>query len=261
MTTPCGVISLLTDFGSGDVYVGVVKAVILSRFPEARIVDLSHELPPQDVRLAGFWLAHAYRWFPHGTVHVAVVDPGVGSERAVVAAEANGHLFLAPDNGLLQATLAAARTFEVRRIAAQTGAGISATFHGRDVFAPQAAALAAGEVRFDELGPTHTPIEGEPIPRPEPEGTSWVGQVLFVDRFGNAITNIGREHVPRSSDALALVGDRELRVVRTYSELAHGECGALVSSFGTLELAQRNGDAATALAVGPGDAVEVRDAK
>lgn len=254
-----GVLTLLTDFGLSDPFVGIMHGIVLQRAPATRIVDLTHDVSPQDVRAGAFYLRHAFHWFPRGTVHVAVVDPGVGSQRRALAVCSQGHCFVVPDNGLVGEVLALARRHgdqaEVREIdvnAPQLRIALTShTFHGRDLFAPVGAELANG-LAFAELGPeVH-----EVIPTPNQAvlklATGLEAEVVVVDHFGNGITNLElAEYCPE-----ALKEPRRFRVrvqhldiplVRTYSEVAEGELCALVSSFGTLEIAQRNGSAARQL--------------
>jgi S-adenosylmethionine hydrolase len=181
------IITLLTDFGTADGYVGEIKGVLLTRVPDAELVDITHDVPPQDVESARLTLARTWRRFPPGTIHLVVVDPGVGSARAGLAVASDGRFLVGPDNGALSPALLVAG---VRAVALLVPPGASATFHGRDVFAPAAAELARG-VSLDALG---TDIEA-PVVRRTPEahrlddGTVQ-GQVIAVDRFGNAITNL-----------------------------------------------------------------------
>jgi hypothetical protein len=254
---PCGVVTLLTDFGVHDPYVGIVKGVLLRESLSLEIVDLSHEVPPQAVSVAAFWIAQAYRFFPAGSVHLCVVDPGVGSARAPIAAEALGHYFVAPDNGLLSDVLLEASSARVHRIEAdRLGLDVvSRTFHGRDLFAPVAGRLASGQVLLSELGPPHAAsMERRAIPVRDANGIS--GTVLFVDHFGNLVTNIPGSLLGGRRDRV-MVGAERLRVLGTYAEANAGECIGLVSSFGTLEIAQRDGSAARALGAGPGAPIRV----
>jgi S-adenosylmethionine hydrolase len=254
---PSGVVSLLTDFGLSDPYVGVMKAAVLRAFPGATLVDLCHELEAQDVSAAAFWLARSYRYFPAGTVHLAVVDPGVGSERAALAVLADGHAFVGPDNGLLAslAALPGAETFQLD--AAALGLEpLSRTFHGRDLFAPVAGRLAAGLLERTSLGAPAHPLVPDPLPRLERLDGALLGQVVLVDRFGNALTNIDASHVSNNS-VLQVLGC-ELSIVGTYREAPPGECVGLRGSFGVLEIALSDGSAAQALGLARGSRVILR---
>jgi S-adenosylmethionine hydrolase len=254
---PCGVVSLLTDFGLSDPYVGVMKAALLRAFPAATLVDLCHELAAQDVSAAAFWLVRSYRYFPAGTVHLAVVDPGVGSERAALLVLADGHAFVGPDNGLLTslAALPDARTFQLD--AAALGLEpLSRTFHGRDLFAPVAGRLAAGRLDPTSLQAPARALAPDPLPRLESANGALLGQVVLIDRFGNALTNIEASYVSNTS-ALQVLG-RELAIVGTYREAPAGECVGLCGSFGVLELALSGGSAARALGLARGSQVILR---
>lgn len=253
-----GLITLLTDFGLADPFVGIMKGVILSRFPAAQIIDSSHGIAPQAVAEAAFWLERSHAWFPAGTVHVAVVDPGVGSARRILALEARGHLFLAPDNGLLADGLLAspgARVHEVdvARLALPTP---SATFHGRDVFAPVAAGLASGALDLTALGPPATPRPCA-LERPTHTDEAIVGAVVTVDRFGNLITNLGQDLLASESARYVLLGERPVPIVRTYSDADPGELLALVNAFDVIEVARRDGNAEAYLGLGRGTPVRL----
>jgi S-adenosylmethionine hydrolase len=257
---PCGIVTLLTDFGEKDPFVGVMKGVILSRFPSARIVDLTHGIDAQDVVEAGFWLEASHGFFPRGTVHVAVVDPGVGTERLPIAADTGGHYFVAPDNGLLSPLLErardpAARAIEIQRLKLPAP---SRTFHGRDVFAPAAADLASGRIGFSALGPK---VEPQRLPAGAAvkfAGGEAVGVVVTVDRFGNLITNIGGALLERIRSPRVVAGELECPVVGTYMDAAPGDYVALVNSFGRLEVARCQGDASAGLGLSKGARIVVR---
>jgi len=258
------VITLTTDFGLKGPFVGVMKGTILSRCPEARIVDLTHEIPAHWPIEAGFWLARSYRHFPPGTVHVAVVDPGVGTGRSIIAGGRDGHVFLGPDNGLLWPILGANpaschRLNEAWR-QQQGWPNPSSTFHGRDIFAPLAAELAAGRLSVGDIGPP----AGELIPslQEEPEaGPHEVrGTVLAIDNFGNLITNIDAALLAGYRKPEVLAGGRRLALRRTYGDAQPGEFLALINSFGVLEIARAEGSAAESLGLGRGAPVFVLNA-
>jgi hypothetical protein len=258
------VIALLTDFGVRDHYAGTMKGVVLSICPEATIVDISHDVPPHDVLSASLELAASYKYFPAGAVFLVVVDPGVGSARRPIAAEAGDYRFVAPDNGVLSAVfkdLAPRRVVELteRRFARPT---VSRTFEGRDRFAPAAGWLAKG-TELKALGRTLTDYLRLAIPDPAVTDREVQGEVLRVDRFGNLITNIDR----RSVDRLGRLGEitveiragehRVGRLVSTYSEIVPGEVCTLFGSTEHLEVAANSASAADTLGLGRGATVSV----
>ncbi|HUO86680.1 MAG TPA: SAM-dependent chlorinase/fluorinase [Thermoanaerobaculia bacterium] len=238
-------VTLLTDFGSRDHYVAVLKAVVLARAPGALPVDLAHDLPPGDVEEAGWLLAASWRWFPSGTVHLAVVDPGVGSDRRILAVAAGDHHFVAPDNGLLTAVLelpgVAARAVDREDLfLPATGA----TFHGRDRFAPLAAYLAAGGDAA-ALGPLVDDAVRLPIPppraegrapRPDAAGAVLHGRAAHVDRFGNLVTDIPVSWLGSGPCRAEIGRQATARRAGHYAEIPQGEVAMLPGSNGTLEL-------------------------
>jgi len=274
MASANGIVSLLTDFGTADTYVGMVKAVILSRAPRVRLVDLSHEVPPQDVARAAFLLATAVPYYPPGTVHLVVVDPGVGTSRRPVAVATERAFFVGPDNGLFTyaTTQDPVRGMVELRNPDHRLTDVSYTFHARDIFAPAAAHLASGG-RLSDLGPPVTNLVRLPPLYLQREGTIIRGQVLYADRFGNIITTIGplrwegdyllltnaaggdRLRFAAASAAVR-IAERELRPIHhTYAEVAPGTLLAFVSSHRQLEVAVNGGNAARTLGLQPGDAV------
>jgi S-adenosylmethionine hydrolase len=241
------VITLLTDFGTADGYVGEMKGVLCTTAPDAALVDITHDVAAQDVEGARLVVARYWRRFPLGTVHVVVVDPGVGGARAAIAVESEGRLLVGPDNGVLSPALlhGGARCVEL-----SVPAGASATFHGRDVFAPAAAALARS-TPIDALGEAFN----SPIVRRTPEPVrrddgSIAGVIISVDRFGNAVTNLLSWR-----GGVVETNGRRLSLVRTYADVAPGDATALVGSSGLVEIAVRNGSAAATLGLKRGDAV------
>jgi S-adenosyl-L-methionine hydrolase (adenosine-forming) len=261
---PCGVITVTTDFGHQGPFVGVIKGCILTRFPEARIIDLTHEIVVHWPAEAGFWLARAFGYFPPGTVHVAVVDPGVGTSRNILAVRAGGHYFLAPDNGLLAPVVS--RTGEslmVKLGAAQLAhLGVhrpSATFHGRDIFAPVAAELAAGRVAIEGLGEIVATLVPSWVEDPTVESRSVSGVVISIDHFGNLITNIDAALIERFRLPLVHAGNHAFPLLRTYGDTRPGEYLALINSFGVLEIARAENNAAEGLGLSRGAPVVVRD--
>ena len=263
---PCGVITLTTDFGHHDPFVGVMKGRILSRLPEARIVDLTHEILVHWPAEAGFWLARSFEYFPAGTVHVAVVDPGVGTSRDIIAVMAHGHVFVAPDNGLLAPIVSRYRDATVIRVTpaqlARIGVSrVSATFHGRDIFAPIAAEIAAGRSTPESLGEVISGSTLVPswVDDPAVEPSSVSGVVITFDHFGNLITNIDGHLIERFRLPLVHAGNHSFPLLRTYGDTRPGEYLALVNSFGVVEIARAEQSAAEGLGLSRGAPVVVRD--
>lgn len=249
--------ALLTDFGTDDVYVGVMTAVLLGICPGARVVDLTHAIPPQDVGLGALALADAAPYLPAGAVAVAVVDPGVGSDRAGLAARSGRRYFVGPDNGLLSWCLGA--DAEVVRLEEPRYRlpRVSGTFHGRDVFAPAAAHLLNG-VPLAALGPRVDAWVGLERPRPTRRADGVLeAHVIAVDRFGNLILDLGAEELP-ARPRFEVAGRAVVGLARSYAD-AGAELAALVGSFGRVELARPNGSAAEMLGIGRGTTVVVRD--
>ena len=256
-------IVLLTDFGYRDSYVGVMKGVIRRICREADILDLSHNVMPQDVAEAAFVLSAAYRYVPEDAIFVCVVDPGVGTQRAVLCMRSREQTFLAPDNGLLSVIAEQVGFKELREVTAEDYylKDRSETFHGRDVFAPVAAHLAEG-VELEKLGPARRSLTGLRLPRPvRCADGSLRGEIIYIDHFGNLITNIRRVTLERSFDAPA--EQLHLRVKRrticgicgTYADRGEGELLALLGSSGHLEVAVNGGSAALMLGCEKGDTV------
>jgi S-adenosyl-L-methionine hydrolase (adenosine-forming) len=268
-------ITLTTDFGLADHFVGVMRGVIAGIAPAARVVDLTHTLPAQDVAAGAFSLATAYAYFPPGTIHLAIVDPGVGSARRAVAVAAGGYYWVAPDNGLLGYALAALAAGgqlqgQWRDGCWQLGDDaravvlteprywlpvVSRTFHGRDVFAPVAAHLAQG-VALDALGTTITSVSALAMPGPEPLADGWQGIVLHVDRFGNLVTNLPAALLGTRDWGVEIAGQHVAGLSPSYAAMP--PLGAIIGSAGYLEIAAPNGSAAALLGVGVGARVTVR---
>ncbi|HTK83357.1 MAG TPA: SAM-dependent chlorinase/fluorinase [Bacteroidota bacterium] len=247
------IIALLTDFGTADHYVASMKAVILSIAPNSVIIDLSHDVPPQDVDAAAYLLWSAHAWFPAGTIFVCVVDPGVGTRRPIICLRTK-YTFIAPDNGLLKYVLPASGRPRIIAVTNRTYAlkTISRTFHGRDIFAPAAAHLASG-VSHEQLGKRVTPLHA-----PERfvlvSGTTSSGKVLHVDRFGNIITNLLCRNLP--NNAVLKIGRARIhRAFRTYGEAGGSQPFMTIGSSGLLEISIRNGSAARTLKAHSGDPV------
>ncbi len=261
------VIALLTDLGTADTYVGVMKAVVLSLCPEAHILDLCHEVAPQDIHQAAFLLARASEYCPAGTVHVVVVDPGVGTHRRVLAVEAGGQRFVAPDNGVLTYVLAEAGDYRAYSVERREHflPHVSATFHGRDIMAPVAARLADG-LPIEAVGPAvRNGLEAIVVPRPVAVGDALEVHVVHVDRFGNLVTDLTEralrdwQEEKAATRVVVEAGGRTVEGVRgAYGEVAPGELLAVVGSAGCLELAVNMGSAAAELRLGRGAALTVR---
>ena len=254
------IITLLTDFGSADGYVGIMHGVILRINPAATVVDVGHEIPSQDVHAGAFILSTVYPYFAADTIHVVVVDPGVGSERRAIAVRTTCGTFVAPDNGVLSYVLAREPILQMVRLtnAAYWLAPLSSTFHGRDVFAPVAAHLSRG-ISLHEVGcalqdPVRLTFRAVAVDK---DGAIH-GQVLHVDRFGNLITNLTHELLPQRQQLRVQIAGREVRgPVETYAQVGEGELVALFGSSGYLEIAVRDGNASAALRAARGTVVTV----
>lgn len=244
------IVTLLTDFGTMDGYVAEMKGVLLARAPGTTLVDISHDLEAGDIVAAAYILGRTWRAFPEGTIHLAVVDPGVGGTRRALAVEAGGHRFVGPDNGLLSRVLEGR---QAQVVALAVPADASPTFHGRDVFAPAAARLACGEA-VRALGPEAADIVRLPPLRLERRGGDLVGEVVYVDRFGTLVTNLPAAKV--AAGAAVRIGAYDLALHATFADVPPGDPVAFVGSGGTVEIAVRNGRADTALGSTLG--VEVR---
>ncbi|MGK7912858.1 MAG: S-adenosyl-l-methionine hydroxide adenosyltransferase family protein [Synechococcus sp.] len=259
------VITLLSDFGWQDVYVGVMKGVIAAIAPKVMVVDLTHAISAQDVASGGFQLANAVPYFPYNTVHVAVIDPGVGGARRAVAVECECGIFVVPDNGLLSQVcdrFPAKAAVELNNPDYWRVPCPSRTFHGRDIFAPVGAHLAAG-VSLLQVGSPIDPatLMLRPIPRVQKTETCLEGIVQACDRFGNLITNIPGELVDELAAGeqwVAIANDRTVPGGLTYGDVAEGEVVALVGSHGWIELAVNGGNARDQLHVQCDDRVEIQ---
>mgnify|MGYP000058814947 CR=1 FL=1 len=247
------IVTLLTDFGTADGYVAEMKGVLLAQAPEAMLVDVSHDVPPHDVESGRLALARYWRRFPEGTVHLCVVDPGVGSSRAALAVESDGRWLVGPDNGLLSPALLLAGA---RVVALTVPAQAAPTFHGRDVFAPAAAALLAG-TPLDSLGhPVLAPVVRRTPEARRREDGSIAGEVITIDHFGNVITNC----LGLRGGSIEVAG-RTMTIGRTYADVAPGAPMALCGSNGLIEVAVRDGSAAAMLGIGRGAPVVYRPAR
>jgi S-adenosyl-L-methionine hydrolase (adenosine-forming) len=265
MITACGVVTITTDFGHQGPFVATMKGMILTRLADARIIDVTHEVPVYWPAEAGFWLARAYGYFPPGSVHIAVVDPGVGTNRDIIAMQADGHAFLAPDNGLLAPIVGRAKNVAIHRVEL---AGVrarfklgtpSATFHGRDIFAPLAAEIAAGRAHVADMGPQTTDIVPAWVEDPTVTADQINGVVITIDHFGNLITNIEADLIQRFRQPIVRTGGHSFPLKRTYGDVRPGDYLALVNSFGVIEIARAEQSAADGLGLGRGAPVSVAD--
>lgn len=261
MTRP--VVALLSDFGTRDQYVSAMKGVVAKALPDVQLIDITHEITPGDVTEAGWILATAWRDLPEGTVVIAVVDPGVGSERRGIAINAHGRRAVGPDNGVLELVARGSPDGEAVELTVRAlwRHPVSPVFHGRDIFAPIAARLAAG-AQMREVGDTIDSIVPYPIrpPQRRPDGAV-AGHVIHVDRFGNVVTDIGKELIPRGSITVGVGSVVVERLVGYYAEAEKDELVAVINSSGHLELAMRGSRAIDRVSVKRGAVVEVRPAR
>ena len=273
MNQPPRIITLTTDFGTSDAYVGIMKGVILSINPNAQIVDLTHAIPPQDIYEAAFSISAAHSYFPKGTIHIIVVDPGVGSDRQAIVSRTDNAFFVCPDNGVLSYLLQSVGNEggqPIDSVAIQNSAyylpEVSNTFHGRDIFAPVAAHLSLG-VSLEDIGPPVQTLVQLPIQVPELTDGTLTGQIVKIDRFGNAITNISETAIDRlksaSTGGMATyeirVGSVRLhRFNRAYAESGVGKPLAIIGSSGLLEIAINGGNAKEGLGIKWGDPVVIQ---
>lgn len=249
LARPSGVVTLTTDFGTADPYVGVMKGMVLRAHPRASLVDLCHQVPPQAVPVAAWMLAAAVDRFPAGTVHVAVVDPGVGTGRRSLAVYAHDCYWVGPDNGVFTALFAAGGRWQARCLEVEQFGipHLSRTFHGRDLYAPVAGWLAGARYGFHSMGPRlQDPVRCAAL-------TDGPPRVIHVDHYGNLVTNLAAGAGPCRQVSIA---GRTVPVLGTYGEVEPGCLLALVNSYGLLEVALRDGSAARTLGVGVGTPVQ-----
>ena len=258
---PSGIITITTDFGHKGPFAAVMKGVILGRFPEAKIVDLAHDIPAQWPPEAGFWVSRSFRWFPEGTVHIAIVDPGVGTERDILVAECEKHVFMAPDNGLLAQLFDSCESPRVGKLDTSMLdlAPPSATFHGRDIFAPVAAEIAAGRISLDDIAIGTRDWTPGWIDEPESSNGKVAGVVITVDNFGNLISNIDGRFIEHFAQPVAEIAGHQVPMLATYGRAKPGEYLALVNSFGVIEIARAEGSAAEGLGTARGAPLLIRD--
>ena len=258
------IITLTTDFGLTDHYVGTMKGVLLKRCPKAQIIDISHEIPPFSLYAGAYAISQAAPFFPTASIHVVVVDPGVGTTRRALLAQANKQYFIAPDNGVLSLVLLHQKNVRIREITNRKlwQNPVSDTFHGRDVFAPAAAALASGMAKPDDVGPELEQITMLPDLEPfEDQKGQWRGRILSVDHFGNVITNFRRDQFPGISPGnfTLSAGERQVTEFRTtFGDAPKGLCFAYFGSSGYVEIGINQSSAAEYLGVAAGDTVTLQ---
>ena len=270
------IVTLTTDFGASDAFAGTMKGIVYSINPSARVVDITHDVPPQDIRTGAFVFDSAYHYFPPGTVHVLVVDPAVGTNRRAIVVQSPDAYFVCPDNGLLSyaymrggGALPGGEPFEAASVAPPDGwkayhltnhqywhHPVSSTFHGRDVFAPVAGHLTAG-VSPNAMGAAIDSVAAFAIPQPQPRGNRLVGSVMYVDRFGNLITNLKAKDVfmPDAHTVIELAGKRLAGLASAYQDGPPYK--GIIGSHGYLEIAAANANASQMLGVTVGDEVAV----
>lgn len=257
---PDGIVTLTTDFGLRDPFVGIMKGVIARIAPDVNVIDVSHDVPPYRPEIGGLWLGLSYRWFAPGAVHVAVVDPGVGTDRRIVCIRGEDHLFVTPDNGLAG---------EISRHLAEWSAysidvdslGLlvpSTTFHGRDIFAPVAAGLASGQLDVEQVGPRVRDLKPSSLPPSRVSEDAIHGEIILADHFGNLMSNISGPAPVGWECPIARIDDRTLRLVRAYDEASRDELVVIFNSFGLLEVACPRGDAGRASGWLPGQAISLQ---
>ncbi len=255
---PNGIITLLTDFGEINGFVGTMKGVILSINPEAKIVDISHEIPAQDVEAGAFILNNCYRYFPMGTIHVAVVDPGVGSHRKVIAVFSEDYFFIVPDNQVLKYIFHTHETLTVVEVLNKQYFlnDVSRTFHGRDIFAPIAAHLSNG-LNIEQFGPIINDYNRGEIDWPAVNNSSLIGKIVYVDKFGNLISNIAENLISKPIASIKIGSIIINQLSNSYTEVDIGHPLAIIGSSGYLEIAVRNGNAQKQLSIYRGDIVQI----
>ena len=261
---PSGVITITTDFGHKGPFAAVMKGVILCRFPAAKIIDLAHDIPAQWPPEAGFWVSRSYQWFPAGSVHLAIVDPGVGTEREILLAICDGHIFMAPDNGLLGPLIENCSDPEIYNLDLDNLGPLdlpepSATFHGRDIFAPVAAELAAGHVEVAEIAERTDDWTPGWIDEPDVTREKVIGVVVTVDTFGNLISNIDAEMLANFTEPVADIAGHQIAMETTYGRARPGDYLALINSFGVVEVARAEGSAADGLGTERGAPLIIHD--
>ncbi|MCH9696356.1 MAG: SAM-dependent chlorinase/fluorinase [Gammaproteobacteria bacterium] len=247
-----GVITITTDFGHKGPFAAVMRGVILTRNPDAHVIDLAHDIPPHWPPEAGFWISRSYKYFPRGTIHMAIVDPGVGTERDILLVEHDDHIFIAPDNGLLGPLLDSSDqsrvwTLDTERLGSLQLAQPSETFHGRDIFAPVAAELAAGRLSLSQAGNPAKDWTPGWVDEPDVAGKRVAGIIITIDAFGNLISNIDESLIAGFDEPVASIAGHEIPMLSSYGRAKPGQLLALKNSFGVVEVAKAEGSAAEGL--------------
>lgn len=257
------IVTLTTDFGTEDGYVGAMKGVVLAQAPDAQLIDIAHDIPPQDIEAGAWCVGACWSYFPEGTIHVAVVDPGVGSDRQALLACVNGHYLVGPDNGLFTHPLRSASDQDVRFIRPDLHLPVScsATFHGRDIFAYVAGLLASGRQGWTECSVEADSCTLLAAPEPDYKKSVVKGRIIHIDRYGNLITNIEGAKLPDGAQWTIGVGGAELSVrdiQATYSDVEEGRPVALIGSSGMLEVAVHGASAYRVFQVERGATITMR---
>lgn len=255
------VITLTTDFGTSDWYVGTMKGVILNISPNAKIVDITHEIPQGDIRAAAFSLLCSYKYFPKGTIHVVVVDPTVGSNRKPIAIKTDSYWFIAPDNGALSYAAMNEKIQDIRLIENERFLlkRKGNTFHGRDVFAPIAAHIAKGKISPSKIGKRLSDYIKLDYPKTEQKGNEVAGKIIYIDRFGNCITNIEFKDESEYLNSQIFIGNKKIATVcRCYADVESGAPVAVFGSSGFIEIAIRDGNAAKKLNLQTGAKIRLK---
>ena len=258
-----GVITLTSDFGTSDPYAGIMKGIVLSINPDARLVDITHEIPAHDINNASITIANSYEYFPDGTIHVVVVDPGVGGDRKNIGILTERYFFIGPDNGIFTIISKKEKVLEIREITNQPFIRdkISDTFHGRDVFAPCAGHLSAGSI-FSDIGPVINKITCLEHPELNVKGNILTGEMVSIDSFGNLITNISEERFRSFTEKYGFeiyyASERFNRIESHYADVDFGKPLVLFGSSGYLEISMNGGSAASYFMTAVGTTVTIR---
>ncbi|MBN1292087.1 MAG: SAM-dependent chlorinase/fluorinase [Candidatus Latescibacteria bacterium] len=258
-----GLVTLTTDFGTKDPYAGIIRGMVYTTNLNAKIIDITHDIPPHDVVSAAFTIVRAYEFFPTGTVHIAIVDPKVGSKRKNIAVKTDRYIFIGPDNGIFSLVLGDDDAIEIREIVNPTFLQdkISSTFHGRDIYAPCAGHLSAGR-DFSEIGPVLNRLKKLVYPQPEQNGNILKGEIVSIDSFGNLISNISihafNTFAGKRKIEVSFAAERFRKIMDHYSQAQKGTPLVLFGASGYLEISMNEGNAASYFMTSIGSTVTVR---